>query len=203
MHKKLSFIAIMLFSFAISACSNSKNEVSVTSASISSSSIIEKEVSISVSASSASASTTVSSVSEEDDDPGIEAKPVEDEEDTLPSINEAFLDDYDTIEGNYTDEKNNEITLSIESFGCEAQLLISYPKENHIKYEWEMTATIKDGKLEYSNCSCMKINNTDPDAPDYEVEYLDGKGYFEIKENKLIWTGAEDDSCKSLSFVKK
>ena len=208
MHKKTAFLTLLILSFALTACSNNNNTVSNSiSSSSGQTSVSESRVSSTNTGTTTSTSTssslkTSASATIDEDDEAIEAVPVDDDEDE-PVINSAFLEDYDQIEGNYICEGDKSFTMTIESFGCEAQILISQKIDEANRQEWELTATIKDGKPIYSNCCLMKIDDTNPNDPQYEAVYLDGSGFFEAQEGKLLWTGAADDSCKKCVFIKK
>ncbi|MCQ2524552.1 MAG: hypothetical protein MJ123_09465 [Lachnospiraceae bacterium] len=208
MNKRLLFISIIVFSFAFMGCGAKRNDAESSISQIDEVSSDANETSISssgsvVSTSSAASVSKVLSDSTDQTDDGVdEIEGVEVDDDDKPSVNEAFRPEYDDLEGSYFDEYSERATAEIESFGCEAKVTVSWPESAYKHGEWEMTVTIKDSKLVYTDCMYMDIDESDINNPKYEVVYMDESGYFEIKDGKLYWTGAVDEGCRKLVFSK-
>ncbi|MDO5435207.1 MAG: hypothetical protein Q4G19_02450 [Clostridia bacterium] len=66
---------------------------------------------------------------------------------------------------------------------------------------WTMTASVgEDGLLSYYDC-VLKHVVTAEDGTDAESEAdAAAEGWFEIADGKLLWTGADDESCRACVF---
>lgn len=197
MRKKVVVILFTLLSLSLSACSNKGLDNTSTN-------VTDNTSGNNTSISSNEASSVSDDTIINDDDLGdsIDAVPVDEEEESEPKVNEAFKADYDSLEGDYFDEYSERATMTIESFGMEVKITVSWSASDTDYSEWEMTATLKDNRLEYTNCMCMFYDCTNPDDPLCTVVYMDASGYFEIKDGKLLWTGAKDDYCQECIFSK-
>ena len=203
--KKLLIIPLLLLSLTICGCSDKNNTTAASDSSpvesISVSSSDETSKSSDTTSSTSSSKTSVS-VSEPETEETVETDPVENEE--IPDIqpSEEFLPIYEEIGGSYQDEYSQRACAELESYGCGVKITVIWSYSAFGHEEWEMNATYQDGKLYYSDCCHMDVDDTNPESPKYEVLELDAKGYFEVKEGKLYWTGASDEDCKNCIFSK-
>lgn len=113
--------------------------------------------------------------------------------------------DYDRFVGEYQDSYSQRAGMEIKKNPDGEGLLIhihwgSSANENT---QWDMTATYRDGQLVYSDG--LKTEHMMKDESSEEIVKTleeNQKGYFEVKDGILNWTGAPEESCQACAFEK-
>lgn len=98
--------------------------------------------------------------------------------------------DFKSFAGNYQDEVSQRASMTISE---EGKIQVTWASSATETTVWEMSVQKDGDKLVYSDC---KKSTND------QVEYENGKGYFEIKDGKLSWSGAQEENCQTCQFVK-
>lgn len=103
------------------------------------------------------------------------------------------------LSGKYQDSFSQRATATvIEESDDEGEL--------HINIHWGSSATeatewnmecekAANGKYEYDNCEKFEVTENGS-----KLVYADGKGYFTLKDGKLLWDGAAEEQCKDCVF---
>lgn len=107
------------------------------------------------------------------------------------------------IAGSYVDSVSQRATMNILKFDDLYDITVIWPDSASKETQWYISASLKDGKLVYGGEQIM-IYEFDENGNE---EFIDSKesnyaGYFEIKDEKIYWTGAEQDQCKECIFEK-
>ena len=66
-----------------------------------------------------------------------------------------------------------------------------------------MTCKKEGNRLVYTDCEKTTYSLDDSGDDVSVVEFTDGKGYFTVSGDKLLWDGAAEESCKKCVFEKK
>lgn len=107
------------------------------------------------------------------------------------------------IAGEYADSVSQRATMTISKYDDMYEVIVQWANDATSTKEWVMAAKFEDGKLTYEG-EDSGVYVTDANG---EVNYTNqttsnNVGSFELKEGKLYWTGAAEDSCKSCIFEK-
>lgn len=206
--KKILFSGLIIAMFLFTACgkkpvnqdSSASSEASlssITEASASETKSDKSEVSSETSSSLDTSASVSEASSKEDTSASVTGK------DSLGAFKEdLFLKDYPDFAGEYIDSYSERASMVIENFGYQLGITITWAESAYKTNEWEMTASLKDGKLVYTDCCMIEEDYTNEDDPEFEVAYMNGSGYFEVDGGKLKWTGAQDYGCADCVFEK-
>ncbi len=114
---------------------------------------------------------------------------------------------YSQYIGSYEDEVSKRAYMNIrENTSGDGVLIQVHWSSSATDYlEWNMTGTLDGNKMVYSDCTAKAVefdSKTDQKIADENFEFNE-KGYFEIENGKLKWTGSGSDDCNKCVFVKK
>lgn len=103
---------------------------------------------------------------------------------------------YDSIAG------RGELELSKNDDG--ALINIRWSSSANESAFWEMNATYNasENKLNYKDGKLTYIIFTSDTESTEEVKYTDGSGYFEVKDNTLVWYGDKQEDNSETIFIK-
>ena len=111
--------------------------------------------------------------------------------------------DPNKIAGSYADSVSQRATMNILKFDNLYDITVIWPDSASKETQWYISASYKDGKLAYGG-EQLSIYEYDEEG---NMNFIDSKesnyaGYFEVKDGKIYWTGAEQDQCKECIFEK-
>ncbi|MGN0702537.1 MAG: hypothetical protein ACI4KL_05080 [Lentihominibacter sp.] len=113
--------------------------------------------------------------------------------------------DYSEIAGDYQDRVSQRATLTINGndAGDAAAVTVYWSSSNEMTTRWDMTVTMEDNTLSYSDCKCTEtLYDEEGNITKEKTVYTDGEGYLELTEDGVLkWTGASDEDCRSAEFV--
>ena len=110
--------------------------------------------------------------------------------------------DLSDFEGSYQDSFSQRAGAEVFCSDKGLDIIIHWANSAFSYCEWNMRCIFVDGKLVYDNCSERLISFDENEKETYEIMDFPSKGYFEIMEGNLCWTGAGDDYCAQCIFEK-
>lgn len=113
--------------------------------------------------------------------------------------------DYSAIAGDYQDRVSQRASLTINGndAGDAAAITVYWSSSNEMTTRWDMTGTMEENTLSYSDCKCTEIlYDEEGNVAEEKTVYTDGEGYFRLTDDGVLkWTGAADEDCRSAEFV--
>ena len=113
--------------------------------------------------------------------------------------------DYSAIAGDYQDRVSQRASLTIKGndAGDAAAITVYWSSSNEMTTRWEMTGTMEENTLSYSDCKCKEtLYDEEGNVTEEKTVYTDGEGYFRLTDDGVLkWTGASDEDCRSAEFV--
>ncbi len=114
--------------------------------------------------------------------------------------------DYSAIEdlsGNYNDSVSKRARATVKDSGDAAEITVSWSSSADDGSVWKMNCKKEGNRLVYTDCSktVYSVNESGDDVS--KAEYVNGKGYFTVNGNTLLWDGAAEESCRECKFEKK
>ena len=112
--------------------------------------------------------------------------------------------DYAALEGEYQDSFSMRAVATVAANnGDSVNISVSWSSSAFEHTVWVMNASYaEDGLLSYSDCVKSNITTAENSEETVAVEYENGSGYFEVADGKLLWTGADEESCVQCIFEK-
>ena len=107
-----------------------------------------------------------------------------------------------SISGNYQDSHSQRAYAHVIDNTETVEITISWSSSATERTVWEMICTKDGNKLNYTDCKKSDFTSDENGEGEPEVEYENGKGYFTVKDGKLLWDGADDEECRSCVFEK-
>lgn len=107
------------------------------------------------------------------------------------------------IAGSYMDSTSQRATMEISKYDDQYEITVDWANDASSYKEWVMAATLEDGLLKYEGediYNWVTDANGDMEMTDYTTSNNVGK--FEVKDGKLYWTGAAEESCRTCVFEK-
>lgn len=111
--------------------------------------------------------------------------------------------DPNQIAGSYADSVSQRATMEITKYEDLYDITVIWADSASKETQWYLSASFKDGKLSYGGEQIL-IYEFDENG---NSNFIDSKesnyaGYFEVKDGKIYWTGAEQEQCKECIFEK-
>ena len=113
-------------------------------------------------------------------------------------------EDFDPA-GGYYDVNSERAMMSVLDRGDGSYLMVVHWGSSAMTYtEWQMNATPDgEGHLTYADGMETEVTASDDGEEEVNVVALDGVGYFTCRDGKLLWDGAENESCRDCEFVRE
>lgn len=107
------------------------------------------------------------------------------------------------ISGSYQDSTSQRATMEISKYDEYYDIIVSWPDSSNQLTMWSISGTLEDNKINYRGEDISKYSYDSEGNEEYlDSTAINNVGYFEIKDEKLYWTGAGQDNCKDCVFEK-
>lgn len=126
---------------------------------------------------------------------------------TADKASDAFLRvDYSKekdLSGTYNDSVSKRARANLDDSGETVDVVVSWSSSAEEGSVWRMTCKKEGDRLVYFDCekTTYSINDSQEDVS--VVEFKDGKGYFTVSGDTILWDGASEEYCKKCVFEKK
>ena len=107
------------------------------------------------------------------------------------------------LSGTYNDSVSKRARANVDDSGETADVVVSWSSSVDEGSVWRMTCKKEGNRLVYTDCEKTTYSLDDSGDDVSVVEFTDGKGYFTVSGDKLLWDGAAEESCKKCVFEKK
>ena len=107
------------------------------------------------------------------------------------------------LSGTYNDSVSKRARANVDDSGETADVVVSWSSSADEGSVWRMTCKKEGNRLVYTDCEKTTYSLDDSGDDVSVVEFTDGKGYFTVSGDKLLWDGAAEESCKKCVFEKK
>ena len=104
------------------------------------------------------------------------------------------------LTGNYYDFVSQRATAVVIEDGDEIEITVKWSSSASETTEWKMTCETDGDKLNYTDCKKTNASYDENGNADETTEYDDGEGSFTLKDGKLLWDGAAEESCRTCVF---
>lgn len=120
----------------------------------------------------------------------------------MRSIQQQHMDD--PLVGDFQNPADERMVLYVERRGDEYSVSVNLTVSESEFRCWTMQGAVKDGdRLTYRGEEISRYTyDAEGNETSSDVTAANNLGYFEIKDNRLYWTGAAQEECRSCVFEK-
>lgn len=109
------------------------------------------------------------------------------------------------IAGVYADTTSHRASMEINKYDNTYEITVRWPNSSNEEKQWYMAGTLEDKKITYKGedvAVYVYDENGDCEVVSGTSTTINNVGHFEIKDERLYWTGAGEEQCKECVFEK-